>query len=161
MCRCALSLCLCLSLSVYLSVHVSRHVSSLSVSVCLPLSNMCVRASSRDFSLSASDCVQIFLLHHRPPWQVLLRHGARSEDTDDEGRSAEAYAPRYVSSSSYGMLVSSSFTDTARKRTLQGRPHSCTRGGYICMYPPPLLTQAYAPREGTQLRALACILLLY
>ena len=68
------------SLSVYLSIHLCAH----------------------DFCLLLYDCAQIYLLHPSasstttppPPWQVLLRHGARSADSDEEGRSAEAYAPK-------------------------------------------------------------------
>jgi hypothetical protein len=159
-CRCALSLCLCLSLSVYLSVHVSRHVSSLSVSVCLPLSTcVCARVRAISVSLPLTVCK-----YSSSTTGLLGRCSCgtgRGQKTLTTRDAAPKRTPQGMYPPPHMACLSSSFTDTARKRTLQGRPHSCTRGGYICMYPPPLLTQAYAPREGTQLRALACILLLY
>jgi hypothetical protein len=66
------------------------------VQVCSLSLYKCVRARFLSLSPTVRKCTSstTVLTTPPPPWQVLLRHGARSADSDDEGRSAEAYAPR-------------------------------------------------------------------
>jgi hypothetical protein len=153
----SVSVCLCLSISLYMCQGMCHLC--LSLSACLSLTCVCARVRAISVSLPLTVCK-----YSSSTTGLLGRCSCgtgRGQKTLTTRDAAPKRTPQGMYPPPHMACLSSSFTDTARKRTLQGRPHSCTRGGYICMYPPPLLTQAYAPREGTQLRALACILLLY